>query len=33
VENRISIFDRDRDCEGENEIDRTIVKGLVRMFD
>jgi len=33
VENRISIFDRDRDCEGENEIDRRIVEGLVRMFD
>jgi len=33
VKNRISIFDRDRDCEGENEIDRRIVEGLVRMFD
>ncbi|CAN6348259.1 unnamed protein product [Urochloa humidicola] len=33
VENRISIFDRDRDCDNGSEVDRVIVEGLVRMFD
>jgi hypothetical protein len=33
VENRISIFDRDRDCDSGNEVDSVVVEGLVRMFD
>lgn len=33
IENRISIFDRDRDCSGGSEVDRVIVEGLVRLFD
>ncbi|RCV38092.1 hypothetical protein SETIT_8G114400v2 [Setaria italica] len=33
VENRISIFDRDRDCDSGSEVGRVNVEGLVRMFD
>ncbi|KAL6598841.1 hypothetical protein ACP70R_046101 [Stipagrostis hirtigluma subsp. patula] len=33
VQNRISIFDRERDCDDDNGVDKTIVEGLVRMFD
>jgi len=33
VQNRISIFDRDRECDSDSQVDRSIVEGLVRMFD
>jgi hypothetical protein len=33
VQNRISIFDRDRECDSDSQVDKTIVEGLVRMFD
>lgn len=33
VHNRISIFDRDRDCDDDNGVDKKIVEGLIRMFD
>ena len=33
VENRVSIFNRDRDCDSCNDVDKRIVEGLVRMFD
>lgn len=33
VHNRISIFDKDRDCDDDNGVDKKIVEGLIRMFD
>jgi len=33
IQNRMSIFDRDRECDKDNGVDKKIVEGLVRMFD
>jgi hypothetical protein len=33
IQNRVSIFDRDRDCDDNNGVDKKIVVGLVAMFD
>jgi hypothetical protein len=33
VQNRISIFNRDRECDSDSQVDKTIVESLVRMFD
>jgi hypothetical protein len=33
VQNRVSIFDRNRDCDDDNGVDKKIVEGLVMIFD